>query len=80
MKKKMLAAVMAGIMAVSLAGCGGDGAKAGSWAKSVEIQVPAKAGGGTDVMARALSTQVGKDSGSTLTIVNNTDGGGMVAC
>ncbi len=80
MKKKMLAAVMAGIMAVSLAGCGGGGARAGSWAKSVEIQVPAKAGGGTDVMARALSTQVGKDSGSTLTIVNNTDGGGMVAC
>lgn len=81
MKKRWLAAVVAGMMVCSLAGCsGGGGGKAGSWAKNVEVQVPAKAGGGTDVMARALATQVGKDSGSTLTIVNNTDGSGMVAC
>lgn len=81
MKKKWLAAVLAGVMAFSLAGCGaGAGSKSGGWAKNVEVQVPAKAGGGTDVMARALSTQVAKDSGSVLTIVNNTDGSGMVAC
>lgn len=80
MKKRWLAAVVAGMMVCSLAGCGGGGGKADGWAKNVEIQVPAKAGGGTDVMARTLATQVGKDSGSTLTIVNNTDGSGMVAC
>lgn len=82
MKKRMFAWVTVAAMAVSisLTGCGGGASKAGEWAKNVEIQVPAKAGGGTDVMARALATQVSKDSGATLTIVNNTDGGGVVAC
>ncbi|MDO4328855.1 MAG: tripartite tricarboxylate transporter substrate binding protein [Lachnospiraceae bacterium] len=80
MRKKLLALALAGIMACSLAGCGSGKGKGSDWAKSVEIQVPAKAGGGTDVMARALGTQVAKDSGSTITIVNNTDGGGVVAC
>jgi len=47
--------------------------------KNIEVQVPAKAGGGTDVMARTLANQVSKDSGSNLTIVNNTDGSGVVA-
>lgn len=80
MRKRLLALALAGIMACSLAGCGSGKSKGSDWAKSVEIQVPAKAGGGTDVMARALGTQVAKDSGSTITIVNNTDGGGVVAC
>ncbi|MCI8949409.1 MAG: tripartite tricarboxylate transporter substrate binding protein [Lachnospiraceae bacterium] len=80
MKKKLLAIVLAGVMACSLAGCGSGGGSGSNWAKNVEVQVPAKAGGGTDVMARALGTQVAKDSGSTITIVNNTDGGGVVAC
>lgn len=47
--------------------------------KNIEVQVPAKAGGGTDVMARALANQVSKDSGSNFTIINNTDGSGVVA-
>lgn len=80
--KKALKVVAASLLAVSLAAsltaCSG-GAKKGQWAKNVEVQVPAKAGGGTDVMARALATQVAKDAGNTLTIVNNTDGGGVVA-
>ncbi len=80
MKKKLLAMALAGMMVCSLAGCGSGGGSGSSWAKNVEVQVPAKAGGGTDVMARALGTQVAKDSGSTITIVNNTDGGGVVAC
>lgn len=80
MRKRLLALALAGVMACSLAGCGSGKGKGSDWAKSVEIQVPAKAGGGTDVMARALGTQVAKDSGSTITIVNNTDGGGVVAC
>lgn len=52
---------------------------AASLPKNIEVQVPAKTGGGTDVMARALAAQVASDSGSNLTIVNNSDGGGAVA-
>ena len=78
MKKSVFALALAGIMACVTA-CGAGGSSNG-WAKNGEVQVPAKAGGGTDVMARALGTQVAKDSGSTITIVNNTDGGGVVAC
>lgn len=47
--------------------------------KSIEVQVPAKTGGGTDVMARALAAQVAKDAGINVTVVNNTDGSGAVA-
>ena len=56
--------ILAGIMAVSVTGCGGSAAKDGEWAKNVKIQVPAKAGGGTDVMARALANKVSAESGS----------------
>jgi len=80
MKKRVLGLVLAGIMAAALGGCSSAKGNSGEWAKNVEIQVPAKAGGGTDVMARTLANQVAKDSGSTITIVNNTDGGGVVAC
>ena len=62
----------------SLTGCSG-GAGGNGLAKNIELQVPAKAGGGTDVVARAISTQLSKDSGSNFTIQNNTDGGGVVA-
>lgn len=47
--------------------------------KNIEVQVPAKAGGGTDVMARALGQEVASETGSNVTIVNNTDGSGVVA-
>ncbi|MCH3918477.1 MAG: tripartite tricarboxylate transporter substrate binding protein [Spirochaetia bacterium] len=50
-----------------------------TWAKKVEIQVPARAGGGSDVIARTLGTEVAKASGRTFTIVNDTDGNGVVA-
>lgn len=79
MKKQMLSAVLAGVMAAAmLTGCSGGGEK-GGLPKVIEVQVPAKAGGGTDVMARALSTKVSKDAGVNMTVVNNTDGGGVVA-
>lgn len=76
--KKLLGVVLAGVMAVSLTACSGGGSS-DSLPKNVELQVPAKAGGGTDVTARALATQVSKDSGSNLAIQNNTDGSGVVA-
>lgn len=79
MKKRMLSAVLAGVMtAVVLTGCSG-GSSGSGLPKTIEVQVPAKAGGGTDVMARALSTKVSQDAGINMTVVNNSDGGGVVA-
>ncbi len=54
-------------------------AKEINWPKNVEIYVPAAAGGGTDVMARTVSSQVAEDSGNNLLIVNSMAGNGVVA-
>lgn len=86
---KWMSAVLAMLLLVSLlaAGCGNAGATGGSgatttaaakWTKNVEVHVPAAAGGGTDVFARALAGEVAQISGSNLTIVNNASGGGVV--
>lgn len=80
MKKLMVMVLLMALVLPSVFAQGGAEAASGAkWASKVEVYVPAKAGGGTDVMARALATQVSKDSGSTLTIMNNTDGSGVVA-
>ncbi len=61
------------------------GAAGLSWAqesglpKNIDVYVPAKAGGGTDVMARAVANQISKLTGSNLVILNNIDGNGVVA-
>lgn len=47
--------------------------------KSIEVQVPASAGGGTDVVSRALTAYINQNGSSNMTVVNNTDGGGVVA-
>ena len=47
--------------------------------KNIEVQVPASAGGGTDVVARALTTYISSNSDSNMTVMNNTDGSGVVA-
>lgn len=79
MRKQILSVMLAGAMVMaSLTGCGSSASGSGL-PKNIELQVPAKAGGGTDVVARAIATQVGKDSGSNLTVQNNTDGSGVVA-
>jgi putative tricarboxylic transport membrane protein len=76
--KRILAVLLTSVLLFSLAGCGAGG-KAGELPKNIELQVPAKAGGGTDVMARTVAAQISKDSGANVTIINNTDGGGVVA-
>lgn len=48
--------------------------------KNIEVQLPASAGGGTDVVGRALTSYINANSNSNLTVVNNTDGSGVVAC
>lgn len=77
--RKISFAITMGVLALALTACSGGAKKNNDWAKNVEVLVPAKAGGGTDVMARALTGQVTKDSGSTLAVVNTTDGNGLVA-
>lgn len=47
--------------------------------KNIELQVPASAGGGTDVAVRALTSYINTHSDTNMTVVNNTDGGGVVA-
>lgn len=76
--KRILAVLMVLVMLLTLAGCGA-GSKAGELPKNIELQVPAKAGGGTDVMARTVATQITKDTGANVNIINNTDGGGVAA-
>lgn len=57
----------------------GGGSGSVSLPKSIEVQVPAAAGGGTDVVARAMTDFINKNSDTNMTIVNNTDGSGVVA-
>ena len=65
--KRILAVLLTSVLLFSLAGCGAGG-KAGELPKNIELQVPAKAGGGTDVMARTVAAQISKDSGANVTI------------
>ena len=73
----------AGILAAAgaLTACSGAGTKeAVHWpTTSVNVTLPAKAGGDTDTYARALFQKVGADLGQTFVIVNQDGGGGMVA-
>lgn len=56
-----------------------DTKPAAKWASKVDVQLPASAGGGTDVVARALTQHISENTDSNLTIINNNDGGGVVA-
>ena len=80
-KKRLFTGLVITAMCAALMGCGTSGGSksSGELPKSIEVQVPAKAGGGTDVMARTLGQEVAAQTGSNVTIVNNTDGGGVVS-
>lgn len=77
--KKLVSILLAGVMALSLAACGGSNGGSATLPKNIEVQLPAAAGGGTDVVARALTTYMNQNGDSTYTIQNNTDGNGVVA-
>ena len=78
---KLLGSLLAVAMLFSLTACGGDsGSGGGDTAESfpnkdITLVVPYAAGGTTDLMARALSTQLGQDLGVNV-IVQNVEGGG----
>lgn len=87
--RKVISLFAAVSMCFSLAACGGgtdDSSPSGSGGegsvslpKNIEVQLPASAGGGTDVTARALTAYINQNSSSNMTVVNNNDGGGVVA-
>lgn len=77
--KKVLALVLCAVLALGLVACANGGSDKGGLPKNIEVQLPAKAGGGTDVVARAIQSYQSTNSGSNFTIVNNTDGSGVVA-
>lgn len=90
MKLRKIASLFAAVsMCFSLAACGGvtdDSSPSGSGGegsvslpKNIEVQLPASAGGGTDVTARALTAYINQNGSSNMTVVNNNDGGGVVA-
>ena len=54
-------------------------ASAAGLPKKIEVQLPASAGGGTDVVGRTLAEYINKKGETNLTIKNNTDGSGVVA-
>jgi tripartite-type tricarboxylate transporter receptor subunit TctC len=93
-KKKVLSMLLASAMTLSLAACSSStssssttstapaesaAAEAVSLPKSIELQLPASAGGGTDVAYRALSSYINSAGLTNMTVVNNTDGNGVVA-
>lgn len=92
MKKRMIAAVLAGMVALSAAGCGGDSGAAAttaaggeisssSWAPSttVSIVVPAGAGGNTDLSARVFAQYAKEMTGVDFIVVNANGAAGSVA-
>ena len=56
-----------------------DGGEAQWPTGPVTIYVPAKAGAGTDLQARILAQYVQKNTGKTVTVINQADGGGTIA-
>lgn len=79
--KKLLSAALTMVMVAGiLGGCGsssGGGADAYP-EKGINVICPWSAGGGTDACLRAFSDALGKNLGVTLTVDNQTGGGGIL--
>ena len=86
MKKKLMATVLAGVMAVSMlaTGCGGNkDIKDGKFtpSKSIQWMCTSSAGGGSDIFTRKISdimTAENMANGQTIVVTNKTDGAGEV--
>lgn len=78
--KRLLATVVSAVMLTTMvAGCGSGAASADSYpTKGISVICPWSAGGGTDACLRAFSEAVGKELGVTLTVDNQTGGGGIL--
>ena len=86
MKKKLVATVLAGVMALSLAmtGCGSSSDTAdGTFTptKSIQWMCTSSAGGGSDIFTRMIGdimTTNGMVNDQTIVVTNKTDGAGEV--
>ena len=86
MKKKIMATVLAGVMAVSMlaTGCGGSkDIKDGKFtpSKSIQWMCTSSAGGGSDIFTRKIGdimTAENLVNGQTIVVTNKTDGAGEV--
>lgn len=66
-------------LALTVTGCSAGGKKEVKYpTKQVEYIVPFAAGGGTDLVARAVADYLSKEWGQPVTVVNKTGGGGAV--
>lgn len=71
--------VGAGVLALVLAGCGGDGGDGEAFpSRPIEVVVPFAAGGGTDQIARALAKEAETTCGASVTIANEEGASGTV--
>lgn len=80
-RKTILAGAIALMTAAALFGAGSkEGSAAPQWPTgSVQLLVPARAGGGTDVVGRIFGNSLQKATGKAFVIVNQVSGGGSVA-
>lgn len=86
MKKKLMATVLAGVMAVSMlaTGCGGSkDIKDGKFtpSKSIQWMCTSSAGGGSDIFTRKIGDIMNAENlvnGQTIVVTNKTDGAGEV--
>ena len=87
--KRILTAILAGAMALSLAACGGSAEEGGNPApapeadgafpsKIIQVIVPFGAGGGADISVRTLAKYAEEELGQKIVIQNVTGGSGTV--
>lgn len=77
--KKVFAMVLVMALCICVIFAQGAAENPAEWAKIVDVVVPASAGGGTDLVARAFFDSIAKSSGNNIAIVNNTEGNCVVA-
>lgn len=78
--KKLLVVAFIAILTIGIVFANGAAeSDPASWAKTVDVVVPAKAGGGTDLAARSIFGAVAKLEGNSIGIVNNDSGNCVVA-
>lgn len=65
-------------LALVVAGCSAASKESKYPSKQIEYVVPFAAGGGVDLVARAVAEYLGKEFGQTVTVVNKPGGGGAV--
>ena len=77
-KKVLSAVVTVAMLAGLMCGCGSSGGSGSYPEKGISVICPWAAGGGTDACLRAFCEAMGKDLGVTLTVDNQTGGGGIL--